>query len=119
MTFLKINFLHTNDVWRLSKWYSATNFQIISYNLEIMLFENPIVMQLRKTYNSMSTITYGLEKLDQKAAVLKKITRRTTTSERKQVFASKSKFQTESVKIEPAFALMQNILPRRFAYVNS
>ena len=49
----------------------------------------------------------------------RKITRCTTMSERKQVFASKSKFQTESVKIEPTFALMQNILPRRFTYVNS
>ena len=52
-------------------------------------------------------------------AVLLKITRRTTTSERKQVFASKSKFQIESVKIEPTFALMQDILTRRLGFLNS
>ena len=40
-------------------------------------------------------------------------------SERKQVFASNSKFQIESVKIEPKFALMQDILIRSLTYLNS
>ena len=79
--------------------------------------ENKSRSQKFEVQKMLSTKIKSCKNLGPKTKV--KITRCTTTSERKQVFASKSKFQIESVKIEPTFALVQDILTRRLGFLNS